>query len=178
MFGLSETEMEKYRSIAQDYAIREVTPTIIGPSKFITPLEEGSTKENPKPNVAIIQHLLTDIETIITLTTSYMAQDYAHLQCDTDMEDKDILGSLHRKFSHYLTHQFIKYGITFTANSIDNIIEEILLELPFLYLYVVEGDDIDEDEYLEEKMDAYEAYIEENFSGREDNDLDEYEEED
>lgn len=170
MFGLTESEMEIYRGIAQDYAVREVTPTVIGPSKIITPLEEDSTQEDPKPNLAVVQHLLTDIETVITLTTSYMAQDYAHLQCESELSEKDIFSNLHTKFSNYVTHQFIKYGISFTVNSIDKIIEEILLELPFMYLSVIEGEDFDEDSYLEEKMDAYEEYIEENFmdSGPED----------
>ncbi len=163
MFGLTEEEVVLYKDLAQDYAVRDVAPTIISASKFITPLVEDKNGK-PKPDALYIQQLLTDIETVITLTTTHMAYDYAYLQCESDKDEEGILKHLHNKYEDYLVSQFIKYGIAFTTAILTKIIGEIILELPFLYASVIYEDDFDGDEFLDEKLEAYEKYLEENFS--------------
>lgn len=163
MFGFTEEEFEVYKDMAQDYAVRDVAPTIVSASKFLTPVVKHKGGK-PKHDTLFIQQILNDIETIITLTTTHMAYDYAYLQYEEDRDEEEILKHLHGKYEDYLVSQFIKYGITFTTEILTKIVGEIILELPFLYTSVAYEDDFDEDEFLDEKLKAYEKYLEENFS--------------
>jgi len=165
MFGLTEEEMDLYRDLAQDFAVRDVAPQVVGNSKFITPLI--MVEDKPTPNRVYVQQLVTDIETIITLTASHMAYDYAHLQCESDMEEQEIIKYLHTKYEDYVVMQFIKYGITFTLDTITEIVGSIILELPYLYVSVIQDEDFDEDDFLEEKLQAYNDYLNENFAEEE-----------
>lgn len=175
MFGLTEQEMDLYRDLAQDFAVRDVTPQIISSSKFITP---GTLQgEELVPNTLFVRQLVTDVETIITLTASHMAYDYAHLQCDSTMREPEIIKHLHQKYEDYLYMQLIKYAIAFTADAVAEIVGEIILELPYLYVAVIQDEEFDEDDFLEEKLQAYNEYLNDNFSEEDDDEEDDWEEE-
>jgi hypothetical protein len=165
MFGLSEQEMDLYRDLTQDFAVRDVAPQIVSKSHFMTPLIKQG--EELVPSRAFINQLVTDIETIITITASHMAYDYAHLQTELEMSEEDIIKHLHKKYESYVIQQFIKYGITFTEDTVLEIVGYIILELPYLYVSVIEDEEFDEDEFLEEKLAAYNDYLNENFSDEE-----------
>ena len=162
MFGLTEQEMDLYRDLSQDFAVRELTPRIVGNSKFITPLiqQDGEIV----PNRQYINQLVTDIETLITFVTSHMAYEYAHLQDDSEITEQEIIKHLHSKYEDYLITQFIKYSIAFTTDIASEIVGGIILELPYLYAEVIQDANFDEDEFLEEKLQAYNDYLNENFT--------------
>jgi hypothetical protein len=162
MFGLSEQEMDLYRDLAQDFAVRDVAPKVVGNAGFMTPLIQQEDKI--VPNRTFINQLVTDIETIVTLTASHMAYEYAYLECDSEMSEEEIIQYLHNKYDTYVTQQYIKYGIAATADVVTEIVGNIILELPYLYGSVIEDDDFDEDEFLEERLAAYNNYLNDNFS--------------
>lgn len=175
MFGLTDREMESYRNNTQDFAVREVTPRIVSNSKFMTP----ATIQGDKviPDKVFFAQLVTDLETIITLTATNMSHDYAYLQCESKMSEAQIIAYLHDKYESYVLMQLFKYGVAFTSEAVAEIVGEIVLELPYLYIAVVEDENFDEDSFLEERLDAYNDYLESNFA---DDDFDEdlYEDED
>jgi hypothetical protein len=167
MFGLNEQEMDLYKDLAQDFAVRDVAPKVVSNSRFITPLVEGEGGKDT-PDVLFIRQLLTDIETIITITASHMAYEYAHLQCESEQPEEEVVRILHTKYEDHLVSQFIKYGIAFTQGILKEIIGDIILELPYLYMTVIEDKDFNADDFLEEKLEAYNKYLDENFSEVED----------
>lgn len=174
MFGLTETEMNYFRDLAQDFAVEEVSHTIKKRSQFIAPLIQKG--EELVPNMVYLRQILTDLETTITLTATNMAYDYAHLECDTDLEEQEIIKHLHKKYEDYVFRQFIKYGIAPTSDIMGEIVGEIILELPYMYAESIDNDDFDEDEFLEEKLAAYNDYLDENFSEPDDDEDDEEDE--
>lgn len=165
MFGLTESEMDMYRIMAQDFAIRDVVPQLLSNSHIITPLIIRNGKEVPDKD--FVKDMVQDIEISVTLTTISMAVDYAHLQVESDKEEEDIIKHLHEKYENNLTNQFIRYGICFSSDVITEIIGQIVLELPYLYMGVIEDEDFDEDSFLEEKMEAYNNYLLGNFPKKE-----------
>lgn len=179
MFGLTEQEMNLYRDLAQDFAIVNVAPKIKKRSQFITPLTPKGSEMVPDMNY--LRMVLTDLETIITLTATNMAYEYAHLQCETDLSEHEVIKHLHNKYEDYVFIQFVKYGIAPTSDIMSEIAGEIILELPYLYAEAIEDEDFDDDKFLEERLQAYNDYLDENFSypddDDEDEDLDEEEEE-
>lgn len=174
MFGLTEEEMNLYRDLAQDFAVMDVTPKIKKEAQFITPVVIQDNEH--VPDLVFLRQLLTDLETIITLTTTNMAYEYAHLQCETELSENEIIQRLHNKYEDYLIKNFIKYGIAFTEDVITEIVGEIILELPYLYISVIQDESFDEDEFLENKLAAYNDYLNENFSGLYDDFLEDEEE--
>lgn len=161
MFGLTEQEMDFYRITVQDYAVRDVTPMIVGNAKFVTPIIEHEGEDIP--DAEYVNKLVTDVEIVITLTALNMALDYAYLQSDSDKEEKEIIKNLHEKYDTFLINQFIRYGVSFTEEVLSEILGQILLELPFLYLMAIQDEDFDDDQFLIDKMEAYEEYIESNL---------------
>lgn len=177
MFGLTEYEMEGYRNLAQDFAVQEATPRIVSNSQFMTPILMQGGELVPDRN--FVNQILTDLETIITLTAVHMAYEYAYLQAESELKESEIIGRLHNKYESYVMVQMIKYGLTFTTEAITEIVGEVVLELPYLYIMVVEDEDFDEDEFLEERLESYNLYLDKNFGGRnEEDDEEEDEEED
>lgn len=174
MFGLTEQEMDSYKIIVQDYAVRDVTPMVVGSAKFITPVIEQEGKESP--DTEYVNKLVTDVEIVITLTALHMALDYAYLQSDSNKKEKEIVKSLHVKYETFLINQFIRYGVSFTEEVLSEIIGQILLELPYLYLMAIQDEDFDDDQFLIDKMEAYEEYIESTLLDEDEGEVDEEEE--
>lgn len=170
MFGLTEQEMDNFRGLAQDFAVTNVAQEVIKSAQFIIPV----THEDDKtiPNTMYLSHLLTDLEFIITLTAMNMSYEYAHLQCETNLNEEEIINYLHNKFEDFLFRQFIKYGLAPTSDVMSEVVGEIILELPYLYAEAIEDEDFDEDAFLEEKLKAYNKYLDENFSYPDDEDND------
>jgi len=160
MFGLSEIELDDYREIAQDFAVSELTPMIVEEAKLLTVLIEKDGKLLPLPSY--INKMIGDLEQIITLTTVNMACDYAGLVSEMKLKEAEIIKHLHEKYESYVTKQFIKYNLCFTVESADRIVGEIILELPYLYVDAVDNEEFDGDKYLEEKLVAYNEYLETN----------------
>lgn len=175
MFGLTEEEMNIYRDLAQDFAVEDVAPKIKKRSQFITPLVQKG--EEMVPDMGYLRRLLTDLETIITLTAVNIAHEYAHLQCETNLEEHEVIKHLHNKYEDYVFKQFVKYGIAPTSDIMSEIAGEIILELPFLYAEVIQDENFDEDAFLEERLAAYNDYLNENFSYPDDEEEEDEEEE-
>lgn len=162
MFGLTDQEMDNFRGLAQDFAVTNVAQEVIKGAQFITPVTHEDGKITP--NTMYLSHLLTDIEFIITLTSVNMSYEYAHLQCETDLNEEEIINYLHNKFEDFLFRQFIKYGLAPTSDVTSEVVGAIILELPYLYAEAIEDEDFDEEAFLEEKLKAYNKYLDENFS--------------
>ncbi|QXN70650.1 hypothetical protein SP3_00172 [Bacillus phage fHSPT3] len=158
MFGLTEQELDNYRSLAQDFAVQDLSPSVVTAAQIMTP----ATQENGEtvPDMEFIEKLVTDIETVATLTVSHMAYDYAHLQSDINLSEDEIVEKLENKYETYVINQFIKYGIVSSSDAASDIVIQTLLELPYLYSRAVEDDSFDEDSFLEERLEAYNSYIE------------------
>lgn len=170
MFGLTEQEMDNFRGLAQDFAVTNVAQEVIKSAQFIIPVTHEDDKTTP--NTMYLSHLLTDLEFIITLTAMNMSYEYAHLQCETNLNEEEIINYLHNKFEDFLFRQFIKYGLAPTSDVMSEVVGEIILELPYLYAEAIEDEDFDEDAFLEEKLKAYNKYLDENFSYPDDEDND------
>lgn len=168
MFGLSEQEMEQYKNMIQNYAVMDVTPMVVGSAKFITPIIEKEDKA--VPDTDYVNKLVTDIETVITLVSTHMAYDYAFLQSEPDIKEEEIVTGLHKKYETILMNQFFKYGVSFNMAVLNEILSELILELPYLYMSVIEDENFDDDQFLEDKLEAYEKYLENNFSEEGDDD--------
>ena len=162
MFGLNEQEMELYRDFIHDFAVKEVAPKIVGNSQFITPAVkqgDGYTHDS-----SYLRFMILDVETIITLTAVNMGYEYAYLQSEDTMTEKEIIDHLHKKYDSYINTQFVKYAVACSAEVTKQIIGDIILELPYIYVSIFEDDSFDEDEFLDEKLEAYNQYLNENFS--------------
>lgn len=160
MFGLSEEELDVYREIAQDFAVAELTPMIVEEAKLISIWTEQNGKLLPVPSY--VNKMVSDLEQIITLTTVNMACDYAGLVSELKLTEAEIIQHLHEKYESSVTRQFIKYNLCFSVESADRIVSEIILELPYLYVDSVTNEEFDGDKYLEEKLQAYNDYLENN----------------
>lgn len=157
MFGFTDYEMDIYRDLAQDFAVNEVAPNVIKQATFIVP---AYIIDNQKAiDRTHLGQMTNDIEKIITFTASHMAYEYANMQCELDWEETEIIKHLHHKYEDYLVIQFIKYGLGFTLDILTEIIGGIILELPYLYVSVMEDDDFDDEQFMEEKLGAYNEYM-------------------
>ena len=161
MFGLTDQEMESYRSFAQNFAVEELTPQVVTDSELLAPvLVKG---EKMYPDMPFVNQLVTDLETIVTITTTTMAYDYAHLQSESDLLENEIIEKLHNKFETFVLNQFIRYGVVFTQEAITRIVSQTILELPYMYAAVMGDEEFNEDTFLEERLQAYNDYLDSNF---------------
>lgn len=157
MFGLTDYELDTYRDRAQDFATNTVVPDVLSNSIFYLPyyIIDGENFVDAVKH----QAMATDVEIVITLTASHMAYDYANLQCESDMSEADIIEHLHSKYENYVLSQFIRYGLGFTLDVLATIVGDLILELPYMYVSVIEDIDFNEDEFLEERLAAYNDYL-------------------
>jgi len=161
MFGLSEYELETYKSLTQDFAITEAAPTLASKAQFMVPAEVRG--EKIIPDMPYLNQMKTDFETIVTLTATSMAYDYAHLLAESTLKDSEIIDKIYSKHESYVLMQFIKYGIVFTDESIREIVGIIILELPYLYMAVIEEDELEVDDEVEARLEPYYDYVQENY---------------
>lgn len=157
MFGFTDYEMDRYRDLAQDFAVTEVAPNVIKQSQFV--VQAYMVDNQQVIDKAHLGQMVSDLEKIITFTASHMAYEYANLQCELEWEESEIIKHLHTKYEDYLVIQFIKYGLAFTLDVLTEIIGGIILELPYLYVSVMEDDEFDDDKFLEDKLEAYNDYM-------------------
>ncbi|AIW03352.1 hypothetical protein CPT_Mater195 [Bacillus phage Mater] len=162
MFGLTEQELASYRSMAQNFAIEEVTPKVVTGTEILAPIVKKGEKITA--DMQFVSKLVTDIETIITLTAVDMSYEYAHLQCDSDMTEEAIIDFLHKSFEDRVITQMISYGVVASSDAAVAIVKEIILELPYMYVAAIEDEELDEDEFLEERLAAYNTYIDTHFA--------------
>lgn len=167
MFGLNEQEMNEYKEYTQSFAIRDLSPRVIEEAKIIAPTTYDDN-ENIQVDRVFVQQLITDIETIVTITTFQIAYDYAYMQTREEIAEEELIEAIYRTYEGVLMNQFIKYSITFTSDVIASILGEIILELPFIYSSAIQDDNFDEDLFLEERLEAYNTYLEKNFLNIED----------
>jgi len=161
MFGFTEHEMEIYQNDVQAFAIEEVTTKVVQNSKFVTPAvqQEGKVVISDR----FVQGIFNDIQTVITLTASAMAYEYAFLQDDAEAVEDEIIKHLHTKYEGYTISQFIKYSVVFTQDIIPEIVGELVLELPYLYAAARCSDEFDDELFLEERLAAYTEYLDSNY---------------
>jgi hypothetical protein len=177
MFGLTEHEMESYLSSMQAFAIQEAAPSVVGGAKFMMPATQKG--EKLVPDSTFFKLLVTDIETIITLTATSMAYEYAHLQHEAKLDEHEIVKHLHTKYDTNVLNQFIKYGLVSTTDVIPDIVGTLVLELPYIYAEVMEDEEFDEKDFLAERLEAYDEYLDTNFYTEEPFEgLDDYDDED
>ncbi|WP_427186159.1 DUF7398 family phage protein, partial [Bifidobacterium breve] len=57
MFGLTEQELDNYRSLAQDFAVQDLSPSVVTAAQIMTP----ATQENGEtvPDMEFIEKLVT-----------------------------------------------------------------------------------------------------------------------
>jgi hypothetical protein len=162
MFGLTEQEMDFYRTSVTDFAVEDITPQIVSNAKIMTPIVTVNGERIP--NKPYVIKLVSDLEEIIVLTATHMAYEYAYLQAESKMVELEIIKFLHLKYEDSLLKYFIKIGIVCTSDVITEIIGEIILELPWLYSRAMDEDKFNVEEFLEEKLEAYNDYMNENFN--------------
>jgi hypothetical protein len=170
MFGLTEQEMDSYRMSAQDFAVQDLTPQIVSNAKYMTPIIEQNGER--VPNKLYVAKLVSDIESIIILTATHMAYDYAYLQAESDMQELEIIKHLHEKYEDSVFKYFIKIGVACTPDIYTEIVSEVILELPWLYSKAMNEEKFNVEEFLESKLEAYNDYLNENFNDEDDDDED------
>lgn len=177
MFGLTEHEMESYLSSMQAFAIQEAAHSVVTGAKFMMPATQKG--EKLVPDTTFFKLLVTDIETIITLTATSMAYEYAHLQHEAKLDEHEIVKHLHTKYDSYVLKQFIQYGLASTVDVVPDIVGTLVLELPYIYAEVMEDEEFDEKDFLAERLEAYDEYLDTNFYTEEPFEgLDDYDEDD
>jgi hypothetical protein len=161
----------------QAFAIQEAAPSVVGGAKFMMPATQKG--EKLVPDSTFFKLLVTDIETIITLTATSMAYEYAHLQHEAKLDEHEIVKHLHTKYDTNVLNQFIKYGLVSTTDVIPDIVGTLVLELPYIYAEVMEDEEFDEKDFLAERLEAYDEYLDTNFYTEEPFEgLDDYDDED
>jgi hypothetical protein len=173
MFGLTEHEMETFLSSMQSFAIQEAAHSVVTGARFMTPATQKG--EKLVPDTGFFKLLVTDIETIITLTATSMAYEYAHLQHEAKLGEHEIVKHLHTKYDTNVLNQFIKYGLVSTTDVIPDIVGTLVLELPYIYAEVREDEEFSEDDFLAERLEAYDEYLDTNFYTDDFEGLDDYE---
>jgi len=177
MFGFTEQELERYKDLVQTYAIRDLAADIVHGAGLIVELVEKDGKYYPV--TSSFKTLVTDIEIVLTVNALHMAYDYAHLQDDIEKTEEDIIKYLHDKYETKVINQFIRYGIVTSANVAETVVMEVILELPYLYsLAFKDKESFDGDAFIEERLYAYDEYIENMGAEEEDDDDDDEDEED
>jgi len=175
MFGLTEHEMESFLTGMQTFAIQEAAHSVVTGARFMTPATQKG--EKLIPDTSFFKLLVTDIETIITLTATSMAYEYAHLQHEGKLGEHEIVKHLHTKYDTNVLNQFIKYGLVSTTDVIPDIVGTLVLELPYIYSEVREDEEFSEDDFLAERLEAYDEYLDTNFYTDDFEGLDDYDEE-
>src|SRR5206468_2208182 len=173
MFGLTEQEMDFYRTSVTDFAVQDITPQIVSNAKYMTPVIEVNGER--VPNKPYVMKIVSDIEEIIVLTATHMAYEYAYLQAESTMIELEIIKFLHNKYEDSLFKYFFKIVVACTTDAVTEIIGEIILELPWLYSRAMDEDKFNVEEFLEEKLEAYNDYMNENFNDMSDPDEDDEE---
>ncbi|UNA01469.1 hypothetical protein MG295_00052 [Bacillus phage vB_BcgM] len=162
MFEMTEREMEIYLNSTQDYVKTTIMLIFQQESQIVAP--GYRTETGVKVDPTFLASILRDIETAVTLTLTHMAYDYADFQKDYrdtyGDNEHEIVDNLREKYEGHLMHQFIKYGIVFTSDIIDVVLDELILELPFLYSAAVYEDIDESDVFLDDRLYAYEELLE------------------
>lgn len=175
MFGLTEKELDRYKDLVQTYAIRDLATDVIEDSTLLVDLIVKDGKYYPVPS--FLKTLVTDIEIVLTVNALHTAYDYAHLQTDVNMSEIEIIQHLHDKYETAMINQFIRYGVAFSADVVEEAMTCLIVELPYLYLQAIENEDFDKEKFLEDRIKAYENYLFEIGEAEEDDDEDEEEDE-
>jgi hypothetical protein len=172
MFGLTDSEMENYRNIVQDFAVQELTTHIASSAIFAAP---ATVKDDVVYyDSSYVQHLVMDIEKIATLVMMDAAYEYADLQCDSELTETEIVGKLDKYYSNQIVVKCFQFGVAFTTEFVDEMIGIMIPELPYLYATAIEDENFDEDDFLEERLDAYNIYLQEMEGEDDDEGLDNF----
>ncbi|AHN66537.1 hypothetical protein Bcp1_060 [Bacillus phage Bcp1] len=174
MFGLTEKELDRYKDLVQTYAIRDLATDVIEDSTLLVDLIVKDGKYYPVPS--FLNALVADIEIVLTVNALHTAYDYAHLQTDVNMSEIAIIQHLHNKYENEIINQFIRYGIAFSADVVEEAMTYLIVELPYLYLQAIDNEDFDKDKFLEDRIKAYEDYLFEIGEAGDDEDEEEDEE--
>jgi hypothetical protein len=176
MFGLSEFEMEKYKDTVQNFAVLEVAPFIVESFPHAVPVARQGDKLNP--DMDVLHSIVQDIELITILTSLSIAHDYAHYQHEDELDEKEIVDKLHKKYEDYIFMQAVKYGLVFPFQAIDKLIAHVVVELPYLYTKSITDTNFDEDLFLEERLAAYDDYVDKYMIAPEMEEEEDYDEDD
>lgn len=162
MFEMTEREMENFLDSAQEYARTTVMLIFENEAQIVAPAYR--TETGVKVDPTFLSSILQDVETVLTLTLTHMAYEYADFQKDyrdtVGDTEHEIVDKLREKYEGHLMHQFISYGIVFSSDVIDVVLDELILELPFLYSAAVYEDIDDSDVFLDDRLYAYEDLLE------------------
>ncbi|AGT13635.1 hypothetical protein BigBertha_62 [Bacillus phage BigBertha] len=162
MFEMTEREMENFLSSTQDYAKTTIMLIFENESQIVAP--GYRTETGIKVDPTFVSNILKDVEAAVTMTITHMAYDYADFQKDyrdtVGDTEHEIVDKLRDKYEGHLMSQFINYGIVFSSDVIDIVLDELILELPFLYSAAVYEDIDDSDVFLDDRLYAYEELLE------------------
>lgn len=162
MFEMTEREMEIYVNSAQDYVRTTIMLIFEQESQIVAP--GYRTETGVKVDPTFLASILKDVEAAVTMTFTPMVYDYADFQKDYrdtyGDNEHEIVDNLREKYEGHLMNQFIKYGVVFTSDIIDVVLDELILELPFLYSAAVYEDIDESDVFLDDRLYAYEELLE------------------
>lgn len=162
MFDMTEREMEIYINSAQDYVRTTIMLIFEQESQIVAP--GYRTETGVKVDPTFLASILKDVEAAVAMTFTPMAYDYADFQKDYrdtyGDNEHEIVDNLREKYEGHLMNQFIKYRVVFTSDIIDIVLDELILELPFLYSAAVYEDIDESDVFLDDRLYAYEELLE------------------
>lgn len=159
MIEVNSKQHKVLKQMVQKFARDNIGPEIVKETQVVAPYD----KENDKVDLLFFQSVLTDIDTIITVSSMAMMDDFVKMKQEEIIGDEDILNTLAEEYDTYLVNQFISYGVTFSAEGIDNILTEMIVFLPDLYYSVLEEND-EMSYFLSDEFFAYLNYLDDNFN--------------
>lgn len=156
MFGLTESQFNRYKNLVKDFAQGEIFDDITANSLTLTPMvkKKGDTKFTIDQQFFIYLH--DDVRMSVLGTFIDMSYTYADMRSEKEepLEDKEIYEQLHYKYIDSLFNEFVQCGLSTTSETLKELVGTMIIEIPFLY----EASARDLEEVSEEDLPDEEAY--------------------
>lgn len=157
-----ETELDIMLDAVQEYAEINLIKTFEEDAKELAPIFEvhGVKFRDRRFNDSIKD----EAKLVITTSMLRLANEYADYQ-DANYEyvgayEETIVNILEAKYKSHLKSQFVQHGIPYTDTMIDNLITEMILELPFAYANAFFDNEVEYEVFLSEVLHAYHDELE------------------
>lgn len=151
MFGFTQEQMDTYQELVQQVAADDISTAVLSSCRLMAPPENP---DSDKPDMDFVIDFKADLQAIITLCFVNVSYKYCHLKSE-GVNDQEILKKLHKEYVDKVHHTLLTYCIVPTVGAVEVIVENLVMQIPFLYCMAFE---IVEDEVLKD-LEAYDKYL-------------------
>jgi len=152
---MKDTLEEMFESV-QDYVETSLMVTVDKHKEGITP--SYMVGKNRVADLDGYQKTKNDYKHVLTLVMTKMAVDYYNKPHFHDKERQSIKNIFY-KYNVDLESAIVREGLSYTTDLLDELLAEMIVELPFTYANALFKNDKVYEEFLESILDAYEPFI-------------------